>query len=105
VGEIAAKTVVQLLFATGKSFTVDGLREKLREFFREEVRAELRAAPALNNLELITTPAARSCGPSTPRHQRSGFAYYYGGPQQGFGRVFKRTNSSKCKFSSHNRNT
>ena len=33
VGEIAAKAVVQLLFATGKSFTVDGLREKLREFF------------------------------------------------------------------------
>jgi hypothetical protein len=33
VREIAAKTVVQLLFTTGKSFTVDGLREKLREFF------------------------------------------------------------------------
>jgi hypothetical protein len=31
VGEIAAKAVVQLLFSTGKSFTVDGLREKLRE--------------------------------------------------------------------------
>jgi hypothetical protein len=30
------KAVVQLLFATGKSFTVDGLREKLREFFRQE---------------------------------------------------------------------
>jgi len=36
-GEIAAKAVAQLLFSTGKSFTVDGLREKLREFFREEV--------------------------------------------------------------------
>ena len=54
VGEIAAKAVVQLLFATGKSFTVDGLREKLREFFRQEVRAELRAVAALNNVELIT---------------------------------------------------
>jgi hypothetical protein len=32
VGEIAAKAAVQLLFSTGKSFTVDGLREKLREF-------------------------------------------------------------------------
>ena len=53
-GEIAAKAVVQLLFATGKSFTVDGLREKLREFFRQEVRAELRAVAALNNVELIT---------------------------------------------------
>ena len=53
-GEIVAKAVVQLLFATGKSFTADGLREKLREFFREEVCAELRRVPALNNLELIT---------------------------------------------------
>ena len=53
-GETAAKVVVQLLFATGKSFTVDGLREKLREFYREEVRPELRAVAALNNVELIT---------------------------------------------------
>ena len=53
VGETAAKVVVQLLFATGKSFTVDGLREKLREFYREEVRPELRAVAALNNVELI----------------------------------------------------
>jgi chromosome segregation and condensation protein ScpB len=45
---------VQLLFATGKSFTVDGLREKLREFFRQEARAELRAVAALNNVELFT---------------------------------------------------
>jgi hypothetical protein len=44
---------VQLLFATGKSFTVDGLREKLREFFRQEVRPELRVVAALNNVELI----------------------------------------------------
>jgi hypothetical protein len=29
VGESAAKAVVQLLFSTGKRFTVDGLREKL----------------------------------------------------------------------------
>jgi chromosome segregation and condensation protein ScpB len=54
VGEIAAKAVVQLLFSTGKSFTVDGLREKLREFFRQEVRAEARAVAALSNVELIT---------------------------------------------------
>jgi hypothetical protein len=40
--------VVQLLFATGKSFT-DGLREKLREFSRQEIRAELRPA-SLNNV-------------------------------------------------------
>jgi hypothetical protein len=63
VGEIAAKAVVHLLFSTGKSFTVDGMREKLREFFREEVRAEVRAVAALNNVELITAlilqPTAR----------------------------------------------
>jgi Phage integrase family len=33
VGKIAAKTVVQLLFSTGKSFTVDGLREKAAGIF------------------------------------------------------------------------
>jgi hypothetical protein len=59
VGEIAAKAVVQLLFSTGKSFTVDGLREKLREFFRQEVRAEARAVAALSNVELVT--ALLSC--------------------------------------------
>ena len=59
VGEIAAKAAVQLLFSTGKSFTVDGLREKLREFFRQEVRAEMRAVAALSNVELIT--ALLSC--------------------------------------------
>ena len=59
VGEIAAKAVVQLLFSTGKSFTVDGLREKLREFFRQEVRPELRAVAALSNVELIS--ALLSC--------------------------------------------
>ena len=58
-GEIAAKAVVQLLFSTGKSFTVDGLREKLREFFRQEVRPELRAVAALSNVELIA--ALLSC--------------------------------------------
>jgi hypothetical protein len=57
-GLTAAKTVVQLLFSTGK-LTVDGLREKLREFFREEVRAEMRAVAALSNVELIT--ALLSC--------------------------------------------
>ena len=60
-GEIAAKAVVQLLFATGKSFTVDGLREKLREFFRQEVPPELRAVAALNNVELITALISLNC--------------------------------------------
>jgi chromosome segregation and condensation protein ScpB len=64
VGEIAAKAVVQLPFSTGKSFTVDGLREKLREFYQEEVRSELRAVAALSNVELITT--LLSCNRSWP---------------------------------------
>jgi chromosome segregation and condensation protein ScpB len=59
VGEIAAKAVVQLPLSTGKSFTVDGLRERLREFYREEVRAEMRAVAALSSVELIT--ALLSC--------------------------------------------
>ena len=57
-GEIAAKAAVQLLFSTGKSFTVDGLREKLREF-SVQVRAQVRPVAALSNVELIT--ALLSC--------------------------------------------
>jgi hypothetical protein len=68
VGEIAARTVVQLLFSTGKSFTVDGLREKLREFFRQEVRPELRAVAALNNVELIRERQKVGGGVSHARH-------------------------------------
>jgi hypothetical protein len=67
-GEIAAKAVVQLLFSTEKSFTVDGLREKLREFFRQEVRAESRAVAALSNVELIT--ALLSCNRQLDRRER-----------------------------------
>jgi chromosome segregation and condensation protein ScpB len=51
---VAAKAVVQILFATGKSLTVDGLREKLREFHHDEVCAEIRAVAALTNVELIS---------------------------------------------------
>jgi hypothetical protein len=61
VGEIAAKAVVQLLFSAGKNFTVDGLREKLREFFRQEAPAELRAVASLNNVELITALISFNC--------------------------------------------
>ena len=64
-GEVAAKAVVQLLFATGKSFTVDGLREKLRECFLHEIRPERRAVAALNNVELIA---------ATSRIHHTGFA-------------------------------
>ena len=49
---------MQLLFSTGKTFTADGLREKLREFFRE-VRAKMRAVATLSHVELIS--ALLSC--------------------------------------------
>ena len=106
-GEIAAKATVQLLFSTGKSFTVDGLGEKLREFFRQEVRAELRTVAALSNVELIT--ALLSCNrqlalpPSAPNYHRGGFASDYRGPRQGLGRIFKRTYSREREFWSHDR--
>ena len=102
-GEIAAKAVVQLLFSTGKSFTVDGLREKLREFFREEVRAEVRAVAALSNVELITAqPAVGPNRSSAPHYQRGGFAADYRGPQQGNGRIFERTEWRERKSSNDN---
>jgi hypothetical protein len=50
VGRSPPRRSCSALFSTGKSFTVDGLRE----FFREEVRAEVRAVAALSNVELIT---------------------------------------------------
>jgi hypothetical protein len=105
VGEIAAKAVVQLLFATGKSFIVDGLREKLREFFREEVRAELRAVAALSNVELITALLSSNrqlalVGLQLRISNGVVSPYHCGRPQQGFGPIFERTNSSNWKFSS-----
>src|SRR5258705_8444610 len=108
VGEIAAKAAVQLLFSTGKNFTVDGLREKLREFFRQEVRAELRAVGGAQQCgthyrAAVLQPAARPCRPSAPNYQRGGFASHYGGPQQGLGRIFKRTDSREREFWTHDR--
>ena len=41
-------TILKSPLAPERVSTVDGLREKLREFFRQEVRAELRAVAALN---------------------------------------------------------
>ena len=50
----AVKAVVQILFATGQAYTVDTLREKLREFFREEGDYEKRAVASLSTIELVT---------------------------------------------------
>lgn len=50
---VAARTVVQILSVTGKRFTLDGLREKLRELYVGEGHSEIRAAAALSNVELL----------------------------------------------------
>ena len=51
--QVAARTVIQILMATGKRYTVDGLREKLREVYRLEGNYEVRAVASMNNVELI----------------------------------------------------
>lgn len=51
--QVAARTVIQILMATGKRYTVDGLREKLRELFRLEGNYEVRAVASMTNVELI----------------------------------------------------
>jgi hypothetical protein len=77
VGEVGgAKAVVQLLFTTGKSFTVDGLLEKLREFFRQEVRPELPAVAALNNRVHFLQLPTRPCRPTAPDSQWGRFAVH-----------------------------
>lgn len=52
-GATAARSVVQMLVVTGKRFTLEGLRDKLREFYREEGNAGIRAAAALSTVELL----------------------------------------------------
>jgi chromosome segregation and condensation protein ScpB len=51
--QVAARAVVQILSATGRRYTVDGLREKLRELFREDGNYEIRAVASMSNVELI----------------------------------------------------
>ncbi len=46
--------MVQLLFATGKPYTLETLREKLREFFVEEGDYEKRAVASMSAVQLIT---------------------------------------------------
>ena len=47
----AVRAVVQMLTVTGKSYTIETLREKLREFFLEEADHEARAVASLSALE------------------------------------------------------
>ena len=50
----AVRAVVQILFATGKAYTIESLREKLREFFVGEGDYEKRAVASISAVELIT---------------------------------------------------
>ena len=63
----AIRAVVQILFATGKAYTIETLREKLREFFVGEGDSEKRAVAALSTVQLITalleaSPALEALG-------------------------------------------
>ena len=50
----AVKAVIQILFATSRSYTIDTLREKLREFYLEEADYEKRALASLSAVEVVT---------------------------------------------------
>jgi chromosome segregation and condensation protein ScpB len=51
--QVAARAVIQILMSTGKRYTVDGLREKLRELLRMEGNSEIRAVASMSSVELI----------------------------------------------------
>jgi chromosome segregation and condensation protein ScpB len=50
----AVRAVVQILFATGRPYTLETLRERLREFFVEEGDYEKRAVASMSAVQLIT---------------------------------------------------
>lgn len=63
----AVRAVVQILFATRKAYTIETLREKLREFIVGEGDSEKRAVAALSTVQLITalleaSPALETLG-------------------------------------------
>ena len=47
------RAVVQILFVSGREFSIEGLREKLRELFVEEPDATMRAAASVGSFELL----------------------------------------------------
>lgn len=60
--QVAARAVIQILMATGKRYTVDGLREKLRELLRMEGNPEIRAVASITSVELITALLEANAG-------------------------------------------
>ena len=57
----AVRAVVQILFATGKAYTIETLRERLREFFVGVGDSEKRAVAALSGL-LEASPTLEALG-------------------------------------------
>ena len=47
------RAVVQILFVSGREFSIEGLREKLRELFVQEPDATVRAAASVGGFELL----------------------------------------------------
>ena len=47
------RAVVQLLFVSGREFSIESLREKLRELFVQEADASVRAAASVGSFELL----------------------------------------------------
>ena len=47
------RAVVQMLFVSGREFSLEGLREKLRELFVQEPDATVRAAASVGGFELL----------------------------------------------------
>lgn len=52
--QVAARAVIQILAATGRRYTLDGLRGKLREFFKTDGNHEVRAVASMTGVELIS---------------------------------------------------
>ena len=51
--DLFGSAVVQLLFVSGREFSIEGLREKLRELFVQEPDATVRAAASVGSFELL----------------------------------------------------
>lgn len=47
------RAIVQLLFVSGREFSIEGLREKMRELFVQESDATVRAAASIGSFELL----------------------------------------------------
>ena len=50
---VLERAVVQMLFVSGREFSIEGLREKLRELFVQEPDATMRAAASVGSFELL----------------------------------------------------